>query len=395
MKRFLFLSFLLPLIAACTTQRTGDNGLLKAVSYNELSGWENEDYKALLPIILKNCRRLASLPKETSLGGMASLPYGLKSGDWVGACSAAPKNQTVTEEEAKAYFESWFQPYLVNQEALYTGYYEPQISASRRKTSKFNVPLYRRPLDLIRATATNGDTVYGRWVGKEFKPYDDRAKIDNGSLKNKGLEIAWLKDPVDLFFLQIQGSGRLLLPNGDVIRVGYDARNGQPYVPIGRVLVKRGAMAKEDVTMESIRDWLSAHPGEIKSVLEENPNYIFFKTLPTPAQEGPIGAFGVGLTPGRSVAIDRQIVPFAAPIWVETGFPSSDGSSEIWQHLTFAQDVGKNIQGVGRADLFTGWGEQARFVAGALRHHGRMVILLPHPSTEILDWSVFTDSTAQ
>ncbi|MDF7674477.1 murein transglycosylase A [Acetobacteraceae bacterium ESL0709] len=402
MKRFVALLFSMPLLGACVSQSplpSSDEGLFAPVGYEALSGWEQEDHASLLPLIFKECRRLANLPPETALGGEPSLPNGTKAGDWVGACTALPKGDAVSPQEARHYFESWFQPYRMKKEAFYTGYYEPQIEASLKRTSDYTVPLYRRPLDLVREKATNGEIVFGRWIGQDFQPYDDRAAIDQGSLKGKGLEIAWLKDPVDLFFLQIQGSGRLLLPDGKVLRVGYSARNGQPYVPIGQVLVRKGLMAKDDVTMESLRNWLAAHPDQVQSILEENPNYVFFKTLPLPPQEGPVGAFGVGLTPGRSVAIDRTYLPFAAPVWVETVFPSETPSPSAdvmnWDHLTFAQDVGKDIQGVGRADLFTGWGDQARFVAGNLRHRGHMILLLPRPATTALDWSAFRGSYGQ
>lgn len=395
------LLFSLPLLAACVSQQQSEKGLFSPVGYESLSGWEQEDYTALLPVMRKECLRLAALPPGTQLGGTADLlPNGTKSEDWVGACTALPKGSDVSEQTARQYFESWFQPYRIEKKAFYTGYYEPQIEASLKKTQEYTVPLYRRPLDLVREKTADGEIVFGRWVGQDFKPYDARVQIDQGSLNGKGLELAWIKDPVDLFFLQIQGSGRLLLTNGDVMRVGYSARNGQPYVPIGKILVEKGLMAKDDVTMESLRAWLAANPDQAQSLMEENPNYVFFKKLDIPSLEGPVGAFGVTLTPGRSVAIDRTYLPFAAPLWVETTFPSegtsiSAGQQQQWNHLTFAQDVGKDIQGEARADLFTGWGNQASFVASNLRQDGRMILLLPRPATTSLDWSAFRDSFNQ
>lgn len=382
-------------LAGCTTDENSADMQVTPVAWSALTGEEREDWGALLPVMRAQCAHLARLPREASLGGASTLPHGRVNADWEGACGALPLSSrsassvsgggddstvnAASNERARAYFQRWFQPYALQSKAFLTGYYEPQVAASLTRTGAYQVPLYGRPADLQRARTTDGHTVFGRWSGKTFLPYDSRATIDGGSLAGKNLELAWLKDPVDLFFLQVQGSGRLVLPDGQTLRVNYDGRNGQPYVPIGRVLEKRGAISKNDMSADAIRAWLAAHPQDVRGILEENPSYVFFKTAPgNAADPGPPGAFGVPLTPGRSMAVDRRYVPFGAPVWVETSVPDPHtGGEGAWRHLVFAQDTGTDIKGAGRGDLFMGGGRYAPWVAGRLRSKGRMIVLTP------------------
>ncbi len=374
------LGFSLLLLASCAEPQPESQLALTPVSYAMLDGWSAEAPETLLPQLRSECHRLMRLPPETHLGGEAgSIPNGSSAGDWQGACTAL---QSVggTSEAARTYFEQWFAPYLVSDQARFTGYYEPQLYASSVKQGAFQTPLYAQPADLVRTKDTAGETVTGRWEGGKFVPYYTRAEINHGALAGRGLELAWLRSPEDLFFLQIQGSGRLVMTDGSVRRVGFAAKNGSPYVPIGRVLVERHEMAASDISLRSLRDWLAAHPDKAQEVMEQNPDYVFFKSVDTiPLNRGAPGAMGVPLTPGRSVAIDRALLPLGVPVWIDTRIPLAQGGEGHWTHLTFGQDVGSDIKGAGRADLFTGWGEEAESVAGKLRSQGRMIVLLPHP----------------
>ncbi|GLP91547.1 membrane protein [Gluconobacter frateurii] len=368
----------LALVAGCATPNDTSSSLsLTATGFDALAGWEREDFSSLMPVFRQNCHRLAQLPPETPLGGAETLPYGREAGDWSAACAALE-----TTTDTRTYLQTWFQPYTVDAKASYTGYFEPQIEASLTRGGPYQTPVYGRPKDLVRTKATNGQMVTGRWENGQFKPYYDRAQIDGGVLNGQGLEIAWLKSPVDLFFLQIQGSGRLILPDGSQIRMGYDGKNGQPYVPLGRVLVQDNELASSAVSMDSIKAWLETHPDRMMATMERNPNYVFFRRDDGSLAQGATGAFGVPLTAGRSVAIDRSMIPFATPLWVETKLPDAKGQPAPWQHLVFAQDIGTDIKGAGRADLFTGWGAFAQYVAGNLHEGGRMVILLPRPPAD-------------
>ncbi|GBQ15861.1 murein transglycosylase A [Swaminathania salitolerans] len=374
------LALCLALLTSCAAPRTPDDVRLEPVAYATLPNWSSETVSAVMPQLRAECQKLSRLPPETVLGGKAGqIPNGSRAGDWSGACQAI-RSVGGGEAAARAYIEQWFAPYLVSDTALFTGYYEPQVVASPTREGAFRIPLYGQPSDLVRTKDTAGNWVTGRWKNGAFVPYYSRAEIDGGALDGKGLELAWLRSPEDLFFLQVQGSGRLVMTNGSVRRVGFAAKNGHPYVPIGRVLVQRGEMAARDVSLSSLRGWLSAHPGEARSVMEENPDYVFFRRIDTiPLDRGAPGAMGVPLTPGRSVAVDRDFLPLGAPVWIDTQIPVRAGGEGRWSHLTLAQDVGSGIHDAARADLFTGWGDEAEFVAGGLRHRGRMVVLLPHP----------------
>ncbi len=348
-------------------------------SFSQLSGWEKEDHTALMSMMKLECQRIAHLPEGTSLGGALTLPYGRQVKDWQGVCTAASTIQGSDEVQSRRFFENWFQPYLVEKQAFYTGYYDPEVPASLTKGGEYQTPVYGRPKDLLRGSNNKGELEYGHWVNSVFRPYDDRATIDKGSLKGKGLEVAWLKSPVDLLFLQTQGSGRLRLPDGQQVFLGYDGRNGQPYVPIGRVLVQRKLMRAEDVNVQSIREWLAAHPDQVKSVLEANPSYVFFRRVDRTADEGPTGGFGLPLTPQRSLAVDRRFVGYAMPVWVDISGQDAQGRYVSWSRMAFAQDTGSDIRGAGRGDLFLGWGDKAAKIAGDMKNYGRMMVLVPLP----------------
>jgi membrane-bound lytic murein transglycosylase A len=299
----------------------------------------------------------------------------------------------------------------VEREGLFTGYYEPELRGSRRRHGPYQTPLYREPGDLIQVDLgafredLEGRRIAGRIVGGRLEPYHDRRSIDRGALAGRDLELVWVDDPVDAFFLQVQGSGRIVLEDGTVLRVGYDAQNGHPYTAIGRELVERGEMPLEEVSLQSIRRWLEAHPEEAPDLMATNASYVFFRML---GGAGPLGSLGVPLTPGRSVAVDPRFLPLGAPVWLAGSMPAlpdevaSGPSTEPTEpigslplrRLLVAQDTGGAIRGPVRGDVFWGAGERAEAVAGRMKHPGRLWLLLPtdptgassgladHPSTE-------------
>lgn len=352
------------------------------VGFSYLSGWEHEDHTGLFNMLKLECQRIAHLPEGAALGGASTLPYGRQMQDWKNVCTAVSTVQGSNGTQARRFFENWFQPYLVNKQAFYTGYYDPEVPASLTQGGEYQIPVYARPKDLLRGRNEKGEMEYGHWVNSVFRPYDDRATIDRGSLKGKGLEIAWLKNQVDLLFLQTQGSGRLRLPDGQQVFLGYDGRNGQPYVPIGRVLIQRKLMRAEDVDAQSIRDWLAANPDQARSVLEANPSYVFFRRTQRTADEGPTGAFGLPLTPQRSLAVDKRFVGYGMPVWVDISGQDAQGRFVTWSRMVFAQDTGSDIRGAGRGDLFLGWGDRAAKLAGDMKNDGRMMVLVPLPAAK-------------
>jgi membrane-bound lytic murein transglycosylase A len=242
--------------------------------------------------------------------------------------------------------------------------------------------LLARPTDLVQRPASASEPgvvpVVGRLAGGKLVSYWSRAEIEAGAMGDAARPLLWLRDPVDLFFLQVQGAGRVRLPDGAVVRVGYDGKNGRAYTPIGGVLVAQKAIAPADVSMQSIRAWLAAHPAEAKSVMDRNDDYVFFRILKSEdAALGPPGAMGVDLTAGRSAAVDPHYLPLGAPLFIDTHDPLTGAA---WQHLLLAQDSGTDIKGAARADIFFGFGAVAEREAGGMHEAGTLYVLLPRPS---------------
>ncbi|WP_182355292.1 murein transglycosylase A [Komagataeibacter europaeus] len=359
----------------------------RPVSFNALPGWKDDALEDALPVFLQDCHQVGSLPADSSLGG-ADIGYpGRQVGDWQAACNAARSVPAGDRAAAQAFFEQWFVPYTLPagkraDGTLFTGYYEPEIRGSLRRGGIYQTPVYRRPPDLVRERDAQGKVVTGRSQDGQIVPYWSRAQIDRGELAHKKLELLWLADPVDLFFLQLQGAGRVRLPNDKVIRLGFDGLNGQPYVPLGRVMVAQGLLGADDVSMASIRGWLEANPDKARDMMEQNPNYVFFRELDQDdTQAGAPGALGVALTPGRSMAVDRDFIPLGSPVWVQAQVPV-DGHPVTWNRLDFAQDLGTDIKGPDRADLYMGWGPEAAQAAGNLRSTGQMIVLVPRAAAE-------------
>ena len=306
-----------------------------------------------------------------------------KAHHWQSVCGMASKlGRNVAPGSARRFFENWFSAYQVtdrgNPNGLFTGYFEPLLRGSLKKTRRYSVPLYKKPNDLVTVQlgdfkkGLKGQQITGRLRANTLVPYAERAEIESGALSGKGLEIVWVDDPVDAFFLQIQGSGLVHLPSGKILRVGYAGKNGQPYFAIGRELVARGALKMENVSLQTIRAWLAANPAEAQAVMNKNPSYVFFRVI---EGEGPIGAQGVPLTSGHSLAVDRRYIPLGAPLWLDTTDPLVPGSP--LRRLVIAQDTGGAIKGVVRGDFFWGAGDRARNGAGKMKQPGRFFILLP------------------
>lgn len=285
--------------------------------------------------------------------------------DWLPLCTEAAN---LSSENAATFFRDRFEWVRVGTgEAFATGYYEPEISGSRTSANGYEVPIYAKPADLVRCYGPNG-TGRGRVDHEGYCAlYYTRAEIEDGALTNRGLELAWAADPIELFFLQIQGSGRILLPDGQVMRIGYLDQNGREYVAIGRLLRDRGILPPGGANMDSIVAWMRAQPDGGKSLMRENPSYIFFKELTGP---GPLGALNVPVAARSSVAADPKFVPLGAPVFLSLDRSEASG---LW----VAQDTGGAIKGANRFDTFWGAGEAARKTAGGMSAKGRASILLP------------------
>jgi len=300
------------------------------------------------------------------------------------------------DKAARAFFEQRFQPYQATQEdggtdGLITGYYEPLLKGDRVRTARARYPLYAAPDDLITVDLAG---VYpelkslrlrGRLVGNKLVPYPTRKEIEmaaNGKGNGfKGKPIAWAEDPVDLFFLQIQGSGRIELPDGSHMRVGYADQNGHPYQSIGKLLVERGELKLEQASMQGIKDWGAKNPDRLPELLASNPSFVFFREMPD-GLPGPLGSLGVPLTGGRSIAVDPKFIPLGAPVFLATTQPNS---AQPLNRLVMAQDSGGAIRGGVRADFFWGFGNEAGELAGRMKQRGRMWVLLPkdYPLTTV------------
>jgi membrane-bound lytic murein transglycosylase A len=358
--------------------------ILRPARFADLPGWVEDAHAAAVPALLRSCRRIAGLPDGAELGGIAGT-----AGEWRQACAAAAALPTGDDLAARAFFETSFEPLAAADGAepsgLFTGYYEPALRGSRRRHGRYRIPLYLRPPELLTIDLGRfreefeGKKITGRIEGREFVPFPDRRAIDAGALAGRRLELVWVDDPIAAFFLHIQGSGRVELAEGGVLRVGYAAQNGHPYRAIGRDLVARGALTREEVSLQSIRRWLLEHPREAPEVMAANASYVFFHKLPGGA-EGPLGAQGVALTPGRSLAVDRNHLPLGAPVWLAGTAPAPrEGDPDRpLRRLLVAQDTGGAIEGPVRGDVFWGYGEEAEAVAGRMKHQGRIWLLLPH-----------------
>jgi len=354
---------------------------LQPSTFSALNGWAADDRRTALGAFVLSCQRIKKMSPNSPVAASAKITGGVAA-DWVGACRAAEKIKSPSINDAKQFFENWFMPYLVmdnsNPDGLFTGYFEPELAGALARGGAFQTPLYARPDDLVSASLGDfnedlaGNTIWGRVENGRLKPYAPRSAIENGTSGANLRPIAWVADPVEAFFLHVQGSGRVRIGDGTVLRLGFAGKNGREYKSIGRVLIDRGEIPADRLTMDSISEWVKQNPEQGRKLLHENPSFVFFRELSGP---GPIGAAGVALTPGRSLAIDRRYLPLGAPIWVETTDPL-DGKKPL-NRLMITQDTGGAIKGVVRGDIFFGAGFEARKMAGNMKRAGKYFILLP------------------
>ncbi len=353
--------------------------VLEKTRFGALSGWADDAHGEALGAFLKSCARIDPQPPERPVGdgGFAGTI-----GDWKALCAAARAVPVGQPHAVRGFFESRFTPWLAtdngNPEGLFTGYYEAEIRAARTRSARFAVPVYRRPPDLVTVNlgefrpSWKGEQIAGRLADGKLLPYADRRAITKGALEGRKLELVWTDDPAALFFLHVQGSGRALMDDGSTLRLGYDGTNGHVYKSVGKVLIDRGAASRDEMSMQTIRAWIAANPQESEALLAENPSYVFFRLLDG---EGPIGAQGAPLTPGRSLAVDRRFLPLGLPIWLDTSDPLEKGKP--LRRLMIAQDTGGAIRGPVRGDVFFGHGPQAEAAAGVMKQPGRYILLLP------------------
>jgi len=349
------------LLSACAGTNGGATNrvAMSPISFNEIAGWSDDRQSEALAAFRRSCPKLETAP-ETKIvtdGGEKTIT----TAEWQQICTAAAAVKTGDDHAARRFFEDNFRPQVVQKSGQFTGYFEPELRGSRAPSRVFSVPIYRRPPDLT------------------DQPYYTRAEIEQGALKGKGLEIAWVQDPVALFEVQVQGSGRVHLAEGGTLSLGYDGSNNRPYTAIGNTLVEMGVLKKDEVTWPAIRDWLKRHPQQGRDVMRTNERYIFFKDTRTNIASG---SEGVPLTAQRSLAVDTIFTPYGTPIWIDTMRPvvGKPGVTEVYRHLLIAQDSGTAIKGAARGDIFFGNTPQAAEWAGRMNGGGRAIVLIPNRS---------------
>ncbi len=350
-------------MSACTTRPPG---IGDPVEWSSLQNWAADNQSDVWAGFLKSCQKL-------------------KQEQWREVCHLAKNSGDLSDAEAREFFESNFEVRPVYAEdgvtqGLITGYYEPLLEGSWERSEEFRYPLYGVPKDLL---IVDLGRIYpqlknlrlrGKLIGNKVVPYYDRAQLDDDHDLLQGTEILWVNSLVDVFFLHVQGSGQIQLTDGSTVAVGYAGQNGHPYQSIGKVLIEMGELEREEVTLFTIKDWLKSNPTRLNEVLAKNPSYIFFELRDAQA-DGPVGALNVALTPRRSIAVDRNVIPLGAPVWLQTTLPNEQQSP--LNQLMLAQDTGGAIKGHVRADVFWGRGDEAEKMAGLMKQQGQLFVLLP------------------
>jgi len=351
--------------------------------FADLPGWAEDRQDLALKAFRISCRTILA----------ASGPPRTAPRVWQAVREICPRAMAlpdpVSAADARAFFEREFRPVRIARfgermeaDGFLTGYYEPEVLASRERNDAFPAPFHAKPDDLVSARSGGGFDARsgaGRWVNGRFLPYFDRGEIEEGALSGRGLEIAYARDPVDVMFTQIQGSARLRFPDGSTLRIGYAAHNGHRYVPVGRVMIERGIATREQMSMDFIRAWMADNPEPARDVRRQNRSYVFFRVKSElSAEDGPIGAQGVPVTDWRTIAVDRNVHAYGTPVFVEGLLPTGIGETgEPFQRLMVMQDTGSAIVGPARGDLYLGTGLEAGSVAGRIRHRANWFVLLP------------------
>lgn len=354
------------------------------IDWADIDGWANDDHAAAFSTFLASCRVITTTKQRTDTGPIVDALKDI----CVRALAAIP----LDDDGARKFFEDNFSPIRINKigdaQGFLTGYYEPIIEGSRVPTGEFTAPLYRRPPNLVvagrrklgpDAFPSKGVKV-GRRVGRrKIVPYYDRGAIENGALDGWHLEICYLHDQVDVLFAQIQGSARIRLEDGTILRVNYDSHNGLPYTPVGRVLLDRNLIPKDEMSMQRIREWMEANPDAAKDVRAQNRSYVFFRITNLSTEDEAIGAEGAPLVPGRSIAIDHAMHIYGTPFFIAADLPiTNDKGGTKFRRLMIGQDTGSAIVGPARADIYFGAGDEAARMAGRIKNPGDFFMLLPH-----------------
>jgi len=367
----------------------------EAAYFSDLPRWENDDHLAALEAFLKSCSRVLASAGAAERSGRRPPPPAL-----LAACEDARRlsaQRQPTAVDAKAFFENHFTPHRVIHGAaggLLTAYYEPLIKGSRTPSQRFSAPVYRRPKDLVNLVdesergAKSQQLTHARKSEAGVTPYPTRAEIEQGALDGLGLELVYLESPVDVFFLQVQGSGLIELPSGDKVRITYDGKNGHPYTSVGRYLIERGEMTADKVSLKGLERYLKADPERGRQAMWQNASYVFFRELAGAKAEAPMGVLEIPLSAGRSLAVDTTYHAIGLPIFVSAPelkhlAPGSEG----FHRLMIAQDVGSAIKGPERGDIYVGSGEDAGRMAGVTKHAGNLFVLLPSDVATLLEAS--------
>ncbi len=343
------------------------NAQVEPLSFSALDGWKDDDHAAAFDAFLKSCGAILNGTKAMR----SSRPF---YSALFKVCERAATAGKLDRDHARAFFEKTFKPVRVmpagQTEGFFTGYYETEVDGSRFPSDEYTIPIYAAPAETVKKRQS-----------KVFSDLD-RTKIEDGALAGKELEICYVKNPIDAFFAQIQGSTRVKLDNGKLLRLNYIASNGMPYTPVGKFLIDRGIVSKEEMSMDKIRDFMEANPEEGKELRRENRSFVFFQETALSTHDECIGAQGVPLTPGRSLAVDKRIHVYGTPIWIEAELPIDSEKPETkFRRLLFAQDTGSAIVGPARADIYFGHGEEISHVAGRIKQYGQFVMLVPQSMT--------------
>ena len=370
-------------IIACSIWRFYPHRItIKQASFAHLPGWKTTPVKQSLNAFRMSCRTFLKQDPE-KWAGTEHIALQIK--DWQPACRAAMRIDPVSDVAAKEFFQTWFKPVEFYQgkpiHGLFTGYFMPLLKGSLIKTKDYRVPVYGLPSNHITANLAmfkpelKNRRIVGRLLGKTLVPFFTREEINNGAIRNTAPVLFWINSPMDRVFLEIEGSGVVDLVGGKRIYVGYAGENGAPYTSIASVLIKQGVLTHETASSENIKHYLEAHPKEINHVLNQNKSFIFFGQLKTDAA---LGAQGVGLTPGYSLAVDPKWIPYGTPTWLSTRIPTKNSTTTTrFNRLMVAQDTGGAIRGTVRGDIFLGAGKKASYIANHMRDQGRYWLLLP------------------
>jgi membrane-bound lytic murein transglycosylase A len=354
---------------------------LEPTGWDELDGWSADDQASAFATFQASCRPIV---RSKGVDDGKPVRTALRK-----VCARAVKIGPLPRAAARQFFEDNFLPVRIRKlgdtAGFLTGYYEPIVEGSRFPTREFTVPLYRRPADLIAAGATqpggpfpNTGRAFRRTPAGELVPYYDRGEIEDGALDGQHLEICWLRSATDALFIQIQGSARVKLEDGTTLRINYDAHNGYPYTPVGRVLIDRNVIPREEMSMHRIREWMQANPDEAKDVRRQNRSMVFFRIVGLNDDGEPLGAQGIRLSAGRSIAVDKALHAYGTPFFIESDLPLAGTSASIaFRRTMIAQDTGSAIVGPARADLYFGAGDEAGQIAGRIRQQGQFALLLP------------------